>query len=171
MISNSLAQARFLHKTIQRVQSRMLRQHGPFTLKGSGLSAELTATQLTTLITVRDHGEMTLKEIAEATHVSPPSASTMVDKMVEAGALRREHSKIDRREVRVSISPRGVRAVEALEKRILEYLTEMLEGIGPEHAQMWCEVYERIEQYIDQTGKRNAGRNEDVTSNVALGAK
>jgi DNA-binding MarR family transcriptional regulator len=171
MHSNSLTQARYLAKTIKRIQSRMLRRHGPFICEGSGLGTELTATQLATLMTVRDNGEMSLKEIAEETHVSPPSASTMVDKMVEAGALVREHSKIDRREVCVSISPRGLSAVEALEETLLGFLTDLLEGIGPKHAKMWCEVYEHSGRFLDETERRNAEEDKRVTSSVPLGAK
>ncbi|MFP6598348.1 MAG: MarR family transcriptional regulator [Candidatus Hydrogenedentota bacterium] len=155
MNSNSLTQARYLAKTIKHLQNRMLEQHEPSSFEGSGLAAELTTTQLSTLIAVRDHHEMTLKEIAETTSVSPPSASTMVDKMVEAGALSREHSKIDRREVRVSISPQGEKAVEALEEHLLGSLIDLLNGIGPKYANMWCEVYEAVEQYMDETEKRD----------------
>jgi DNA-binding MarR family transcriptional regulator len=89
-----------------------------------------------------------LKEIAENTQVSPPSASSMVEKLVELGAITREPGKTDRREVRVSISARGLKAVESLEKGMLTSLTDILEGIGPESAQLWCGVYEKISEFI-----------------------
>lgn len=145
---NTLDQARFLHASFKLLHERMLKQHGHLAFEGSGLKSELTMTQFTTLTAVCDHGEMSLKEIAEATSVSSPSASNMVDKLVEAGALLREHSKVDRREVRVSISPLGQKAVETLEATVLESLVEMLDGVGPECAKMWCDVYHRIEQYV-----------------------
>lgn len=162
MTPETIDQARFLHKSINSVQGKTLKQHGLFDHKNSGLSSELTATQLTMLMTVRDHDNMTLKEIAGATHVSSPSASTMVDKLVEAGALVREHSKVDRRKVRVSISTEGLRAVEYFEKRMLSSLTELLEGIGPAYSKMWCEVYERIETYIQKLDSSNDEENKTV---------
>jgi len=171
MDSNTLKQARFLQGTIKHLQGRILKQHGPVTIDGSGHSLELTATQFSTLAAIHDLGEMTLKEIAEATHVSPPSASNMVDKLVEAGVLNREHSKIDRREVHVTISPSGLKAMKAVESRILEALIELLDGIGPEHAKMWCEVYEHIEQYVQETDKNGNTIHNVPENNAALGAR
>ena len=148
---NTLEQARLLHRTIKQLQNRMVQQHGPFSIESGDVSAELTFTQLSTLTAIRDHGEMSLKEVAEAMHVSAPSASTMVDKLVDMNALNREHSKKDRREVRVSLSPLGKKAVEELEKIMLESLTELLEGIGPEYAEQWYQVYQQIENYIHES--------------------
>lgn len=171
MDPNTLNQARFIQRTIKRLHSRMLKQHGPFLVEGDGDPTELTTTQLTTLTAVVDHKVMTLKEIAEATRVSAPSASTMVDKLVEAGALRREHSKVDRREVQVSISPKGRKAVDEFEKYMLEYVTELIDGVGPECAKMWCDVYEHIEQFIDESEKSRSENETFATQNPALGAR
>lgn len=162
----TLNQARQIRRTIKQLQDRVLRHHGPFTIETDGFSAELTFTQLSTLIAIRDHGEMSLKELAEATHVSPPSASTMVEKLVEMKAITREHSRVDRREVRVALSQRGLRAVNSLEQTMLEELIELLEGIGPDFAEQWIQVYERIETYIQQSGQRPA-----PTNSSAVGVK
>jgi DNA-binding MarR family transcriptional regulator len=170
---NTLEQARFLHASFKLLHERMLKQHGHVAFEGTGLKSELTMTQFTTLTAVRDHGEMSLKEIAEATSVSPPSASNMVDKLVEAGALIREHSKVDRREVRVSVSPQGQEAVETLETTVLESLVEMLDGVGPECAKLWCEVYRNIEQYVLEAEQDTepANLNNMAETKSAIGAK
>lgn len=163
---HTLELARALHRTIKQLQNRMVRQHGPFCLKSDDFSAEMTFTQLSTLTVIRDHGEMSLKELAEAMHVSAPSASTMVDKLVDMKALNREHSKVDRREVRVSLAPLGTRAVEELEQIMLESLTELLEAIGPDYAEQWGQVYRRIEQYLHESSE-----NESTPSDSILGVK
>ena len=148
MYETTIEQARFLHRTIKQVQARLLSQHGPFTIETDEFSVELTFTQLCTLMTIRDHNDLNLKEIAEITQVSPPSASSMVEKLVELGAITREPGKTDRREVRVSISERGLKAVESLEKGMLTSLTDILDGIGPDNARQWCAVYEKIAEFI-----------------------
>ena len=71
MLETTIEQARFLHRTIKQVQTRLLSQHGPFTIDTDEYSVELTFTQLCTLMTIRDHNDMNLKEIAEITQVSP----------------------------------------------------------------------------------------------------
>lgn len=158
----TLEQARLLQRTIKQLQNRMLRKHGPFCLRSGDYSAEVTVTQLSTLAVIRDHGELSLKELAEAMQVSAPSASTMVDKLVEMNALNREHSKVDRREVRVSLSPLGAKAVEELEEIMLESLTELLEGIGPKFAEQWYQVYQQIEKYLHESSENESPKVDSI---------
>ena len=164
MHENTLEQGRFLHRTIKQVQTRLLSQHGPFTIETDVYSVELTFTQLCTLMTIRDHQDLNLKEIAEITQVSPPSASAMVDKLVELGAITREPGKKDRREVRVSISDRGLKAVESLEQGMLTSLTEILEGIGPDNAKLWVSVYEKIAQFLAEAETSDAILSGEISS-------
>lgn len=142
-------QARLLHKTIKRLQTQVIVQNIRQVFPLDGEPCELTMTQVGTLMAVRDSGAASIKEIAEATRVSPPSASTMVDKLVEMGVLSREQSKADRREVLVRVTPEAERISEALEKGMLGSLEEILEAIGPKMAEQWCEVYGRIQELFD----------------------
>lgn len=151
-------QARLLHKTVKRLQTRVILPNIRQVFPLDGEPCELTMTQVGTLMAVRDSGAASIKEIAEATRVSPPSASTMVDKLVEMGVLSREQSKADRREVLVRVTPEAERICEALEKGMLGSLEEILEAIGPEMAEQWCEVYARIQELFDadvQSGSRD----------------
>ena len=153
-------QARLLHKTIKRLQTEVLLQNIRQVFPLDGEPCELTMTQVGTLMAVRDSGAASIKEIAEATHVSPPSASTMVDKLVEIGVLSREQNKADRREVLVRLTPEAERISGTLENGMLGSLEEMLEAIGPKMAEQWCEVYERIQEFLDadvQSGSRGGG--------------
>lgn len=148
MSETPLEQARFLQRVIKQLQTRMLSQHGPFAIDTDDYSVELTFTQLCTLMAIRDHSDLNLKEIAEITRVSPPSASSMVEKLVDLGAITREPGKTDRREVRVAISERGLKAVKSLEEGFLTSITKILEGIGPDNARQWCAVYAKIEDFL-----------------------
>jgi len=100
------------------------------------------------LMVLRARGKVTIKELAEALSVSPPSASAMVERLVEMGVLVREHSQVDRRVVEVHISPGAERHIGQVEDHILHSLAEILEQIGPRYAQMWCEVYTKIDQVL-----------------------
>lgn len=124
-------QARLLHRTMRQLHTRVILQNIRQVFPLDGEPCELTMTQVGTLMAVRDSGAASIKEIAEATHVSPPSASTMVDKLVELGVLSREQSKADRREVLVRVTPEAERITEALEKGMLGSLEEILEAMGP----------------------------------------
>lgn len=69
----------------------------------------LSIAQLYAVREIRGHVMLTMSELADILEASPPSASAMVDRLVEKGILWREHSTEDRRKVVVIISPDSVK--------------------------------------------------------------
>lgn len=142
-------QARRLHGTIRDLQQRLtVRSLRPDTGLGNA-PRELTLAQITTLTVLHERGTMNLKDLAEATHVSPPSASAMIDRLSDFHLVQRETSAADRREVRISLTPAGTEAVEHFERALLNSLVDLLQKIGPDSAQQWCEVYEQVQGVLD----------------------
>lgn len=153
MLDDAREQARELLGTIMQLQRRVLVRTARRNLEHVSPARDLSMRQMTTLLVIRERGETSLKEIAAATRVSPPSASTMVDRLVEFGMATRRNSEADRREVCVAITEEGEKTVAVLEGELLESLAEIMNKIGPEYAQRWCDVYERIQQYLDEESK------------------
>jgi DNA-binding MarR family transcriptional regulator len=56
-------------------------------------------------------GSMRIIDLARALESAPNSVSNLVDRMVKAGLVRRTRGKIDRREVRVSLTSKGESAI------------------------------------------------------------
>ncbi len=150
-----LGQARRLLRTIRRLQTRVLVKTVQTESEDGSPRRELTVPQMTMLLVIRDLGEMGIKALAEETQVSAPSASAMVDRLVEAGMLCREASRTDRREVRVSLTAEGVKTVGILEEHLLKSLTDMLEKVGPDMAGNWCEIYARIDAILDEEARES----------------
>ncbi len=71
------------------------------------LHCDLTSGQLKLLFWLTSAGEQPMSHIARALGVSLPTATSVVDRLVEAGILEREHSPIDRRVVLVRASRKG----------------------------------------------------------------
>ncbi len=138
-----------IHDQILNIQSRYLASahSGPF--------KDLSVAQLHVIRTVRSHQELTMSALAELLNVSPPSASAMVDRLVEKGALSREHSTEDRRKVVVRISPQAIKHAEEVESAIMELFVKLVEKIGPETTTQWCRVLERIKSVLTQETKGN----------------
>jgi DNA-binding MarR family transcriptional regulator len=97
---------------------------------------------------VRTLGQITMTELSSQLCVSPPSASAMVDRLVEKGILTREHSTEDRRKVMVRVSPEAMEDIKGVEETILSSFVDLVEKIGPETARKWCEVLERVESVL-----------------------
>lgn len=158
------AQARLLHDTI-RLMKRQFPQ--PESLMRDRMGdgnldfPDLTIPQLNMLMTCHDIGPATIKEIAADLEVSAPSVSAMVDRLVELGALTREQSVNDRRQVVVRLTELGANTVLCMEEYMIGALAEVLERVGPRYAEMWCEVYREINRVYgngsDQPDVRHEG--------------
>lgn len=160
------AQARQLYRTVRLLKSRMCQcfEARERCQEAPGHRSDITFAQFNVLLAIEERGEVSLKELADVLHVSPPSASSMVDRLVEMGIVVREQSVIDRREVRIRLSGDSVVRFEAMEAEILQYIADLLGKLGPRHAAQWCEVYARIHEIVElehpltvgQDGKRHA---------------
>lgn len=149
--NDTTAQAREIYRTVRMLKDRVCQKFQARTRESTlgHPCGELTFVQSNVLMAIDEHGELSLKELADALHVSRPSASAMVDRLVEMGMVQREQSQLDRRVVRIRLSPGGHVVFQALEQQILEYITALLVQLGPSFAGQWCDVYARIREIID----------------------
>jgi DNA-binding MarR family transcriptional regulator len=91
-------------------------------LKSRVRPCPLSPLHLRTLKFVHHHGHATMKSIADYLLITPPSATSLVENLVEKGLIKREADKTDRRMVRLVMTPKGkqalVRGLEAMKKRM-----------------------------------------------------
>ena len=145
---NVIDQARYILTIGKMIRDRVFRKitgHGGVNGDGCGFG-DLSLPQIHAVNVTRERGQVTITELADMLGVSPPSASVMVDRLVEKGVFEREQSREDRRKVVVSVSPKALEQFEVIEKNILQSFIELVEGIGPETAGKWCEVLKRVRE-------------------------
>lgn len=155
-MSNDLVkeQARFIFSTGKLIHDQILKiQSAYLASSDSGPFKELSVTQLHVVRVLSTHKELAMSQLAELLDVSPPSASAMVDRLVNKGTLTREHSTQDRRKVVVRIAPSALKHAEAVEGAIMALFVKLVEKIGPETADQWCQVLERIKSVVNQEAK------------------
>lgn len=148
----ALEHARFIFTTGKLIRDRIIRIQASHVEAGgkNGLEGELSLSQLHAVHVIHDCGSVTVGELASALGVSPPSASIMVDRLVEKGLLLREPSREDRRKVLVSISPKALKRIDTIEETILHSFVDLVERIGPKTAQMWCQVLKKVRQVQEE---------------------
>ncbi len=87
----------------------------------------ITHTQFFMLIAVHSRGQCPMKTIAANMHVSMPTVSGIVDRLVQAKFLRRYENLEDRRQVMVELTAEGKKLIsqfqEAVGRRWLEVLS------------------------------------------------
>ena len=112
--------------------------------RGGDQSCELSVPQMNLVHVVHEKGQATIRDLALALGVSAPSVSIMVERLVELGVLTREQNPADRREVFVGLSAQGRDAFALMEQNLLASIVELIDRVGPEWTEKWCEVYQRI---------------------------
>ena len=136
---------KLIHDRVQRIVAEHLASG-----KGHREFRDLSVAQLHVFMQVRHRGEVTIKELAKLLGVAPPSASVMVDRMVDKKILVRETSREDRRKVTVSISPEAIEDIEKTEEAVLRSFVDLVQKVGPETSRKWCEVLERIKSILEK---------------------
>jgi len=144
----ALQYAKTVFSRVEFIKTRMFQQHG----FPSDLKMDLSLDQFHVLGVVRELGPMSLTELAEALKVSAPSASGMVDRLVQKGFLSRETCEEDRRKVVIQVSARAAKNMQTVEERILASLVDLIQRIGPQTAEQWCAVLAQIKEAVEEKG-------------------
>lgn len=99
------------------IKKRLAKDHLPFA-------------QVEVLRFVHDEGTPTMRGIASYLRIKAPSATALVNQLVDGGHLRRVADKLDRRHIRLSLSPKGARALDAIMHERKKILRGILAGLS-----------------------------------------
>jgi DNA-binding MarR family transcriptional regulator len=90
----------------------------------------ISSLQLRMLLLVDRHPHSNLSSVATRMEMSVPSASRLVDRLVEAGLLDRRDAPHSRREVALSLTARGNRALADLRRARRQAIGTVLESMS-----------------------------------------
>ncbi|HEY7926114.1 MAG TPA: MarR family transcriptional regulator [Candidatus Dormibacteraeota bacterium] len=93
-------------------------------------------------------GPTTVSHIATLLGTTPPSASAMVDRMVDTGLVLRERNQDDRRVVTVSLGPAGQEALQAALGGRREMLERVLSQLDDLELKATLRVMDRLEEAL-----------------------
>jgi DNA-binding MarR family transcriptional regulator len=89
----------------------------------------LSFTQLKSLFLLREHGELTVKDIASRLSMSLAAMSRSVDGLVQRGFVARRECESDRRSRQIALLPQGRevldRVIAAREAALVEFASEL----------------------------------------------
>lgn len=104
----------------------------------------LTLPQLIALSSLRQHGPLSVSQIAEFTHLSAAAASYLVDRLVELGYVIRSEDAIDRRKKKLRLSRTGRSLVDKLDKARLEVFTRAVCALSIQTRRRLSEVLNEV---------------------------
>ena len=88
--------------------------------------------QLRALFIVAKHGPMSVSSLAEASHASLASTSSLADRLVKGGHRERQPDPADRRRVLLVATPLGQETAETLQRRFHERFARLVQAMSPE---------------------------------------
>lgn len=147
-----LTHARYIFTTGRMIHDRITRitTGACMSIAKDDRFGELSAPQMNMLMMIRVRETVSVTELAALLNVSPPSVSTMVDRLVERGLLTRTPSDRDRRKVVIRVSAEALKDIAQVEELVLGSFVKLVEAVGPETTQKWCEVLRQIKQVLDK---------------------
>lgn len=123
-------------------------------LEGSPAICEnLSAIQLKTAMQVCMHQPISLNELAHMLGVSAPSASVMVDRLVEKHILSRDPDPADRRKVQLRVHPDAENDMQEMQRRFYQGFDRLARRMGNETVHQWYEVMQQVDILLQEESK------------------
>jgi DNA-binding MarR family transcriptional regulator len=101
---------------------------------------ELTGGQFSALSALFVEGPLTLTELSDQEHVTPPSMNRTVNALVEAGLVRRDSAADDGRKVVLTATEAGLALMRETRKRRDAWLAQRVVKLSPEQRRVLAEA-------------------------------
>lgn len=109
-------------------------------LRQEKAETELTNGQFSALGTLFVHGPLTLGELSDHEHVTPPSMNRTVNALVEAGIVHRAGAADDGRKVVLTASAEGIALMSETRKRRDAWLVQRVMKLSPDQRRVLAEA-------------------------------
>jgi len=97
-----------------------------------------------TLQHIRQQGQATMKDIAAYLHITPPSATAVVNSLVKNGWARRVLDKADRRTVRLQVTPAGLGLLKTSLKKTSLIIRESVNRLSAREKKNFIAILNKI---------------------------
>jgi len=100
--------------------------------------------RLETLRYVAEKDNPSMKDVADYLCVTPPSATSLINSLVEAGQIERIYDKDDRRFVRLAVTPKGKTALASGFKKITTRMRRLLSNLNAKERSDLFKILEKF---------------------------
>jgi len=122
--------------------SRLIREH---TENREGLDP-FSFFQLETLRYVAEKNNPSMKNIADYLCITPPSATSLINRLVKAKQIERTKDKCDRRLVRLVITPKGEKTFGSGFKKIVKQMRKVLSNLSKKERVDLIAILQKLSQ-------------------------
>ena len=109
----------------------------------------ITHTQFLVIVAVHSYGNCPMKSISKNMHVSMPTTTGIIDRLVKAGYVQRFHDPGDRRQVMVRLSGKGRNFIADFQKVVGRRWAEVLSFFTKEDLQIFSGILRKLEEVLN----------------------
>lgn len=117
------------------------------------LCDQLSTIQMKAAMKVRFHQPLSLTDLSKKLGVTAPSASVMVDRLVEKKVLSRVPDTVDRRKIQLAIHPDAKKAMDEIHQKFQEAFERIAQRVGDENVERWYQVMSQVREALDAEEK------------------
>ncbi|MGL4305465.1 MAG: MarR family winged helix-turn-helix transcriptional regulator [Mycobacteriaceae bacterium] len=119
-------------------------------LRQQTLGVELTPTQASVMLTLRDHGPIRMGELAEREFVQLPTATSVISRLEKLGLVNRQPDTTDRRAVVVDLTASGSEAIIQTIAKRNDLLCSLLTGLSEEDRAKLSQAISPLTRLLEQ---------------------
>lgn len=112
------------------------------------LRGGVTQTQLLVLLSVHAARQATMSELAGSLHVTMPTVTGIVTRLVRAGHLQRVSSPVDRRQVVVRLTGKGASFIRAFQAVIRRRWDDVLRSLSAQERDAFYRVVTKLATHL-----------------------
>jgi len=102
--------------------------------------------QLEVLGYIKENEKLSMKRIASFLSITPPSATSLINKLVKAGVLKRFFDEKDRRTVLLSLTPKGEVVLNREFKKVSAEMQKTLIKLNSKEQKNLIEIFQKLQE-------------------------
>lgn len=112
------------------------------------LPDELSMLQMNALMNL-SHGPLTMSQIAKELYIQLPTASSLADRLIEAGYVKRSSDKLDRRITKIELTAKGKHILSTAMKTKMKHLKFILDKLSPNEKNQLNSILKNLHKKLD----------------------
>jgi len=125
--------------------SRLVRKH---VVDPSSVVEEPSMLQLQLLMNI-SHGAVTMSQIAQELYIKLPTATSLVDRLVEAGYVKRISDKLDRRITKIDLTEKGKRILITTMKAKMKKMKFILDKLSTDEKKALISIMKNLHKKLE----------------------
>lgn len=109
----------------------------------------LTSPQLLLMRSIRDSGEVTIRQLSMNTNMSQATATTIIDRIEKRGLVKRQRSQLDKRKVHAYLTEEGAELLEKAPLPLQDHFIQRFQNLDSWEQSLLLSSVQRISKMMN----------------------